>query len=34
MAAPAARFAETKRASGAVPWLDQHGAAIRAEFAG
>jgi len=34
MAAPAARFAQTERSSGAVPLLDQQGAAIRAEFAG
>jgi crotonobetainyl-CoA:carnitine CoA-transferase CaiB-like acyl-CoA transferase len=32
IAAPAARFSEGPRPSGAVPRLDQHGAAIRAEF--
>jgi crotonobetainyl-CoA:carnitine CoA-transferase CaiB-like acyl-CoA transferase len=34
MAAPAARFTQTERTGGAVPRLDQHGAAIREEFAG
>lgn len=34
MAAPAARFSDGERALGPVPALDQHGAAIRAEFAG
>ena len=33
MAAPAARFSDGERALGPVPALDQHGAAIRAEFA-
>lgn len=33
MAAPAARFSDGDRALGPVPALDQHGAAIRAEFA-
>lgn len=34
IAAPAARFAEGPRSSGKVPRLDEHGGAIRAEFAG
>jgi crotonobetainyl-CoA:carnitine CoA-transferase CaiB-like acyl-CoA transferase len=33
LAAPAARFAGAERRSGPVPRLDEHGAAIRAEFA-
>ncbi|PWS37394.1 carnitine dehydratase [Falsiroseomonas bella] len=33
LAAPAPRFAGAARQSGAVPTLDEHGAAIRAEFA-
>jgi crotonobetainyl-CoA:carnitine CoA-transferase CaiB-like acyl-CoA transferase len=33
LAAPAPRFAGVARESGAVPRLDEHGAAIRAEFA-
>lgn len=33
MAAPAARFADGARVYGRVPALDEHGAAIRAEFA-
>lgn len=32
LAAPAPRFADTARESGAVPMLNEHGAAIRAEF--
>ncbi|WP_372620907.1 CaiB/BaiF CoA transferase family protein [Falsiroseomonas sp.] len=34
LAAPAARFSDAPPAGGRVPALDEHGAAIRAEFAG